>query len=185
VYHHDKKTVEIEDNFVEDSVPGELNGNEHKFELAILQSFQALGKISRDILQYLLIQQWTPKQVALKIKHLDFPTTKHIVDHKIECLQKLKKLTSEKLREMDQKSLGEYIFVCKKALEELSEPCRTILHYVLPPRQTGYRELLNIIAKTNLPQNEYLKTEDQIKKRKYKCLQLLQDQIWKNLLTQI
>ena len=185
LYHHDKKTVEIEDNFIEDSVSGDFNGNEQKFELAIFQSFQTLGKISREILQYLLVQQWTPKQVAQKIKHLDFPTTKHIVDHKIECLQRLKKLTSEKIREMDQKSLGEYLVVCKKALEGLSEPCRTILHYVLPPRQTGYRELLDIIGKIKLPQNEYLKTEDQIKKRKYKCLQVLQDQIWKNLLTQI
>ncbi|NND31048.1 MAG: hypothetical protein HKN76_00565 [Saprospiraceae bacterium] len=184
-YHKGKPVTQLKDD-VKKMLPGEyIESGVEKLELAIYQSFHCLDKISQKMMQYLMVDRLSPKEVVKKLNHAAFAETNDVVAHKNTCLQKLRKLTAEKISEMDQGSFDRYLDVCKNALRTLSEPCKTILVHFLPPLQKSYQEILQVVESRGIVERKYLRTEDQIKKRKYKCMQLLQDQIWQKLLKEI
>ncbi|MBK8504215.1 MAG: sigma-70 family RNA polymerase sigma factor [Saprospiraceae bacterium] len=185
VYRDDKKLTQLDDQFDHINQSDSLSTADDKFDLAVYQCFHSLDPVSQKMLKHLFSDNLSPKEVAKKMNHPEFPNTKDIVEHKFNCLQKLKSLTSEKLLEMDQKSFNTYLEVSKSALKNLDEPCKTILTNILPPIHKSYKEMLSILKNSKIPEKEFLKTEDQVKKRKYKCMITLQDRIWQNLLTQI
>ena len=184
-YHREKSNSELNID-LRDSTPTEpITSGVEKLELAVYQSFHCLDQTSQKIMKYLMVDRISPKEVVKKINSASFPSTKDIVAHKIACLQKLRKLTAEKINDMDESSFDRYLEVCRNALKEIAEPCKTILQYFLPPLQKSYREIVQIIKGSNIAESEFLRTEDQVKRRKYKCMQALQDQIWQKLFTEI
>jgi DNA-directed RNA polymerase specialized sigma24 family protein len=185
VYHDDKKLTRLDDYLDLKNQSVSMNTVDDPFELAVYQCFHSLDPASQKMLKYLFNDKLSPKEVAKRMNHPEFPSTQDVVGHKLVCLQKLKSLTSAKILEMDQESFYTYMEVSKAALKNLDEPCKTILTHILPPIQKSYSEMLSILRNSKIPEREFLKTEDQIKKRKYKCMIILQDRIWQNLLTQI
>ena len=111
------------------------------------------------------------------------PTTQHVVEKKMAALQKLKQLMQQSLGQLNQAGITRMQRVVRSILDKLVEPCRTILNYALPPNNWTYEaiagELKNRLSKTEFTSVE---TTEQIKKRKYKCLQSMQESVWEELL---
>ncbi len=149
----------------------------------VYRCFHSLDEISQKMLKYLYVDKIPANQIVKRLNHPRFTSTKNVIDHKMHCLNTLKQRTAEVIESLRPKSFKKYLSIISKILSALTEPCKTILRYALPPHQMTYREIVEHIQYTKVYQSEMLKTTDQVKKRKYKCMQYLQEEIWKTLLT--
>ena len=181
--HKDRKETQVHESLLKVQNLWSEPPIDDSFEVSVFQSFFTLDNTSQKILKTLFLEQLSPKEVAKKIDHPDFSSAADIVAHKNNCIQKLKTLTSAKISEMDSRAMKEYLRVIRSILQGLQEPCKTILKHVLPPLQCSYQEVLELVQSLPSTLRTHLTSVDQLKKRKYKCLQQVQELIWKYLLT--
>ena len=153
------------------------------FKYQVYRCFHLLDPGSQKILRWNLVDKWSPKEICKKLNDPMLPTTQHVVEKKMAALQKLKQLMQQSLGQLNQAGITRMQRVVRSILDKLVEPCRTILNYALPPNNWTYEaiagELKNRLSKTEFTSVE---TTEQIKKRKYKCLQSMQESVWAELL---
>lgn len=141
------------------------------------------GEPCRMILKETYFSQKTPRQIALALNIPQYADGEAVEAQKIRCINKL----HSDLMYMIKDSNDDMIFQLEKLsfhyLEQLKEPCKSILHYALPPENKNMEEIAKILQK-NRPLEEVvnLKTSDQVKRRKYKCLQGFYDDLWGGLI---
>lgn len=147
---------------------------------ALLHNLDEAGQF---ILKETYTNNRTPKQIAAIIPNVEYQTTEKIVKKKISSLNKLRKDFAAIMNELDTKVITQVIGISSFVMEHLIEPCKTILQNAFPPKEKSMDEIAEILQ-VSFPARMVgdLKIGEQVKKRKYKCMRLLHEGIWEQLL---
>lgn len=147
------------------------------------QLFYQLDAAGQYILKASYFQQWSLKEIGKASPFAAYQTTAAVKEKKQASLKKLRSYLAVAMQKMNTVELDQLTKLTQYILTEFQEPCRTILTNALPPKEKSYKEIVEILQQTRPTEEvEHLKNEGQIKKRKYKCMQTLYDQIWSKML---
>ena len=153
------------------------------FSTMIKELLYDLDEIGRFILEQTYYHQRTPKQIAKISPYASCQTTSEVKSKKKTSIKKLNDFLSAKIRELEPAHQEELKKIYFHIMEKCAEPCKTILIHSLSDKTKSMEEIAEILQRTR-PEEEImnLKTKEQVKRRKYKCLQFIHNHIWEILL---
>ena len=153
-------------------------------ELSILTELRKLigqlDQAGQRILKELYFFERKPRQIAKLMKLEAYDSTEKVQSKKKDCLQKLKREAARLVQRLGDTARLEFIQLISRLVQELAEPCRTILYLFLPPNSLSYELIAKELQRLPISSGATdLRTADQIKKRKFRCMQGLNEALWK------
>lgn len=145
----------------------------------IAQLMAQLGDPCYHILRESYVRRKSPKEIAKTGFHPGYRTTDQVREKKYDCLQRLHRDFINRVEQYDPAALEQIAGIARHAVDHLEEPCRTILTHYLSPRKTSMAEIAAALRDVlPPPEAENLQTPEQVKRRRYKCMIPLYDQLW-------
>lgn len=163
----------------------EIIGEELSTLADIKKLFRSLDKRNQKVLGDYFLLAKKPKQIAKMFDEPEWNSTEKIRAQMTKSINWLGKQLVAKTNEMETKQIVEIANKFRDVIKAIEEPCRTILFHAFPPQSKSMEEIANILKETR-PEDETknLNTPTQIKRRKYKCNEVLKEKIWDAIINQ-
>lgn len=141
-----------------------------------------MGEPCKTILYRTYYYGETPKTIAKSQFHPDYTTTEEVRAKKMDCLRRLHRDFVHQMEALDRREVEQIAQIAQQVVAHLDEPCRTILVHYLAPEKVSMGEIAEILQRTRpIEEAGSLATAEQVKRRRFKCMAPLYDQIWETV----
>lgn len=147
------------------------------------EAFDNLDQVGQYILKEFFYYKKKPRQIAQTCPYPQYRNTAKVVEKKAACLSKLRVDFGGLMNQAGNVSLiQEFKNLSQYVIQQLEEPCLTILKLTIAPIKKTSAEIVEIIQQT-LPLEiaSNFKSPIQINKRRYRCLQSMHENLWQEL----
>lgn len=150
--------------------------------MVIKRYIRQLEEKDRTLLIAYYWKAMKPAQIAKQLSTQGYDTSEKIKERLAYLLEQLGRQLNMAIEE-GELAQEELTDIYLEVIVTIEEPCRTILVNSLPPKSKKIKEISQIL-KEKLPDDmlTFLRSSDQIRRRRFKCMSQLKEKFWKKLL---